>query len=234
MSIAWAVIDGMGKVVREKYYLQKPTGEAYECTTRAQELHGLTVSMCRERGADPELIYGEFMKDIRECCVRQISGYNIARYDLLLLNSEMRRCGAVPLADIRALYDLQAADLYPGATQLNGGRKSKLGELYRHMCGADMPGAHNASVDVRMCVEIAPRISAQTCDPRPVRSIIARSIRSALEARPTTPLERAASEFESRADGESRMNEAIIASLVKFFIASPRNPNCPGTEYKWD
>ncbi len=75
-----------------------------------------------------------------------LSGFNIARYDIPLLAAEFKRCGAEWPGTGRRVLDSYAIFARKERRDLTG--------AYKFFCGKDLSGAHRAEADVRACAEV--------------------------------------------------------------------------------
>jgi DNA polymerase-3 subunit epsilon len=106
------------------------------------EIHGIGDDDVKDKPAFSE-IADTINKFISDC---DIAGFNIKRFDLPMLETELRRAGIELSRQGRGIVDLQV--IYHSYEQRD------LEAAYLKYCGKKLEGMHRSGVDVKACLEI--------------------------------------------------------------------------------
>ena len=108
----------------------------------AARVHGITDDMVADKPLFKE--FAPLIADFLQNC--DLSGYNIARFDVPFLQAEMERSG-IPL-------DLKQAKIVDAQVIYHKNEPRDLSAAYRFYCGGEHIDAHDAMGDVRVTLEI--------------------------------------------------------------------------------
>jgi len=126
----------------------------------ATRIHGITNRDVR-RAPKFRLVAKKLIRMLKHC---DLAGFNINRFDLLILQEEFRRAEVEFSCDGRAVID--ACRIY----HVNEPRN--LAAAYRFYCDGDHRGAHSASEDVRVCWKVLlAQLTQYEHVPRAVRAL---------------------------------------------------------------
>ena len=148
VQLAALLTDGQGKEIASLNVIARPEG--FTIPAEASAVHGITTEFALENGAPLGHVVAMF------CALAEISSAYVchnAEFDLLVMTGEMLRltrdfpsrpacCTMKSMTEVCRL---------PGPY---GYKWPKLQEAYRHCCGREFDGAHDALADVRACREI--------------------------------------------------------------------------------
>jgi len=110
--------------------------------TGAAKVHGITDDMVQDKPNFME--FAPKIKDFLQDC--DLSGFNVAKFDIPLLQAEMTRVG-MPL-------DLESIRVIDAMTIFHKKEKRDLTAAYRYYCGGEHIDAHDALGDVKVTLEI--------------------------------------------------------------------------------
>jgi len=147
VQIAWQLHNEYGELIDHQDYLIKPEG--YNIPYDAEEFHGISTQLAKEKGEDLEKVLYLFNEALSKC--KFVVGQNV-KFDLNIMGCEYFRKEVVtPLNDLPVLDT--CTETTATLCQLPGGKygKSKLPtltELHEHLFKVPFAEAHNATADV--------------------------------------------------------------------------------------
>jgi len=108
----------------------------------ATAVHGIDDGMVKGKPVFRD-VAGEILDFIKDS---DLAGFNVARFDLPMLQSELSRCGAS--------FNLEKMRVLDAQVIFHKMEPRNLEAAYRFYCGGSLEKAHDAAVDVRATLEI--------------------------------------------------------------------------------
>ncbi len=158
VQLAYILSEVGGEVRAKSSVMIQPDG--WEVPERAEAVHGISTGMAKRCGIPLKVAMSGFYHHVMQADI--LVAHNI-KFDLQLLQAALFRIGneslAEKLADIRQFCTQESSvnvlQLPPTEKMMAAGRdhfkSPRLGEAYKHLCGEELKGAHDALVDAEAC-----------------------------------------------------------------------------------
>ena len=149
VQLAWLQYDDQEKLISEANYIIKPDG--YNIPSDTAAIHGITTEIALEKGSDLSSVLSEFSTAVSGA--KMLIAHNMD-FDEKVIGAEYVRMGMKS-----GIFETSRFCTMKTTTDLcripgNYGYKwPKLEELHRFLFGSDFEGAHDALVDVKICVK---------------------------------------------------------------------------------
>ena len=149
VQLAWLQYDDQEKLISEANYIIKPDG--YNIPSDTAAIHGITTEIALEKGSDLSSVLSEFSTAVSGA--KMLIAHNMD-FDEKVIGAEYVRMGMKS-----GIFETSRFCTMKTTTDLcripgNYGYKwPKLEELHRFLFGSDFEGAHDALVDVKVCVK---------------------------------------------------------------------------------
>src|ERR1035437_8741059 len=144
-------IVGIDRIVELAVVKLWPNGERSECEWRfnpemaipeaATQIHGIRDEDVRDKPTFRDSL-GEIREVFRDS---DVAGFNIARFDMPMLQCELERAG---------VKTLSSRNIVDAMTIFHLKEKRDLSAAFRYFCDKDIENAHSALADVRATVEV--------------------------------------------------------------------------------
>ncbi len=147
IQIAWLVFDDNKKLLDNQNHIIKPEG--FEIPVEAEELHGFTTEMAKEKGAPLKDVLQEFAKAIR--AARYIIAHNMTFNEKVVAAEFYRNDISHQLFDSERYCVMQESTHYCKISGKQGRYKwPSQKELYVKLFKKVPTGLHNAANDVKV------------------------------------------------------------------------------------
>lgn len=149
VQLAWSRYDENQNFIAATNYIIKPEG--FTITSDSTKVHGITTEKALESGVHLEIVLQEFSEVISKSEI--IIAHNMD-FDEKIVGTEFIRSGVKSvLFDKKRFCTMKTTTELCQITGPYGYKWPKLSELYYHLFKKDFKDAHDAVVDVGVCVK---------------------------------------------------------------------------------
>ncbi len=168
VQLGWVVATDAGAEVRTRSHVVRPDGWTISPANSA--VHGITAEAAAAGGVPIATVLELFRLELGPASL--IVAHN-QRFDVGCIGAEYHRLGsgyANPLSGMAGVCTMgwgRAVCRIPSSKPEGGYKRPSLAELYRHLFGEELVGAHDALVDARAtarCFARMVELSDQTAD----------------------------------------------------------------------
>ncbi|WP_456461965.1 DNA polymerase III subunit alpha [Lutibacter sp.] len=147
VQIAWQLHDLYGELIEQQDFLIIP--EDYNIPYDAEQIHGISTQLAKEKGEDLEKVLHYFNKALSKS--KFVVGQNV-KFDLNIMGCEFHRKEIQTDLNQMPVLDT-CTEKTASLCQIQGGRYGKfklptLTELHQHLFNTPFSEAHNATADV--------------------------------------------------------------------------------------
>lgn len=147
VQVAWQLHNIYGELIEQQDFLIIP--EDYNIPYDAEQIHGISTQLAKEKGEDLEKVLYFFNKALSKS--KFVVGQNV-KFDLNIMGCEFHRKGISTNLNQMPVLDT-CTEKTASLCQLQGGRYGKfklptLTELHQHLFNTPFSEAHNATADV--------------------------------------------------------------------------------------